>query len=287
MGRSTVAAIISKVCEAIWQELGGIYLSVPKKHEWKRIATDFNTMWNFPNCVGAVDGKHIAISCPSNSGSLYYNYKGHYSIVLLASCDANYTFTTVDIGAYGSQSDGGVLWNSDVGQRLLNDKLDLPEDDYLPGTNIKFPHFMVGDAAFPLKNCIMRPYPGASLPLDREIFNKRLSRARRVIENSFGILCARWRVLLSPLFMHPQTAEKVVKTTVLLHNFVKFHDGSYCPADYVDRYNGEEIVNGLWRKDVSTPLRNHGRMACNNAARSAFALRDQLKDYIVSQPNLI
>ncbi|XP_036322515.1 protein ALP1-like isoform X2 [Rhagoletis pomonella] len=284
MGRSTVVTIISEVCEAIWQELGGIYLSVPQKHEWKRIASDFNTMWTFPNCIGAVDGKHITISCPPNSGSLFYNYKGSYSIVLLATCDANYTFTTVDIGAYGSQSDGGVLWHSGFGQRLLSGNLDLPEDDFLPGTCIKFPYFVVGDAAFPLKNCILRPYPGSHLPPDREIFNKRLSRARRVIENAFGILCARWRVLISPLFMHPKTAEKVVKATVILHNFVKFYDGSFCPPDFVDQYNGEEIINGLWRKEVSMPLRNHGRMTCNNATRSAFALRDQLKDYIMSHP---
>lgn len=125
---------------------------------------------------------------------------------------------------------------------------------------------------------------GTRLSLDREMFNKRLSRARRVIENAFGILCARWRVLLSPLFMHPENAEKVVKSAVVLHNFLKFHDGTYCPPDYVDQYQGEEIVSGLWRREVLTPLRNHGRMTCNNATRTAFALRDLLKDYITSHP---
>ena len=59
--------------------------------------------------------------------------------MLLASCDANYTFTTVDIGAHGSQSDGGVLWHSGFGQRLLSVNLNLPEDSYLPGTLTKFP----------------------------------------------------------------------------------------------------------------------------------------------------
>ena len=153
MGRSTVATITNEACEAVWEELGMIYLSPPNKGEWKRNAEDFNTMWNFPNCVGAVDGKHVTISCTAYSESLCYNYKGNYSIVHLASCDANSIFTTVNIGAYGSQSDGGVLWHSGFRQLLLSDNLDLPEDSYLHLACTKFPYFMVGDAAFPLKNC--------------------------------------------------------------------------------------------------------------------------------------
>lgn len=164
---------------------------------------------------------------------------------------------------------------------------------------------MVGDAAFPLKRCLMRPYPGlytgnyvqiflfniyifsdvgGNLPLEREIFNRRLSRARRVIENAFGILTARWRILLSPLQMHPSSAEKVVKATVLLHNFLKMNDGTYCPPDYVDQYEGDHTIYGLWRKEISAPLQKHGRMLSNNASRDAFKLRDELMQYICSHP---
>lgn len=160
MGLTTVKQIVGETCDVLWDTLGSIYLSIPHSNEWSRIAHDFNSMWNFPNCVGAIDGKHINITCPANSGSQFYNYKGNYSIVLLAACDANYTFTCIDIGAYGSQSDGGVLWNSDFGQRLFNGQLGLPEDGALPDSNVKFPYFLVGDAAFPLKTYLMRPYPG-------------------------------------------------------------------------------------------------------------------------------
>ena len=65
-------------------------MPVPKMEEWREIAEEYHTLWNFPNCLGAMDGKHVVIEAPKNSGSLYFNYKGSYSIVLLAVVDARY-----------------------------------------------------------------------------------------------------------------------------------------------------------------------------------------------------
>ncbi|XP_057310584.1 putative nuclease HARBI1 [Hydractinia symbiolongicarpus] len=128
---------------------------------------------------------------PPNSGSLYYNYKGFYSIILLAVCDAKYNFILVDVGQYGSNNDCGVLSKSHIGMQLENQSLQIPPPTSLAGCKFDpLPYFLVGDEAFPLKKNMMRPYPG-KLNEPERVYNYRLSRARRVIENAFGLLRAR------------------------------------------------------------------------------------------------
>lgn len=78
--------------------------------EWLNIERGFNR--KYPHCVGCIDGKHVVIQCPINSGTEYYNYKGTFSFVLLALVDSKYRFIFADIGAQGRISDGGVFQNS-------------------------------------------------------------------------------------------------------------------------------------------------------------------------------
>ncbi|TGZ46120.1 putative nuclease HARBI1, partial [Temnothorax longispinosus] len=103
-GRSTTAQIIKETCNAIWDFFNADVLFTPTRNGWQKISDEFKEMWNFPNCIGALDGKHISIICPEKEGSTYYNYKGFHSVVLMALVSATYKFLIVDIGAQGRHS---------------------------------------------------------------------------------------------------------------------------------------------------------------------------------------
>ena len=137
-------------------------MPTPDLAAWKKIALDFEYLWKFPHCLGAIDGKHVLLQAPANSGSLYFNYKKTFSIVLMAVVDAQYNFVVVDIGAYGRQSGGNVFANSLFGKKPKNLQLPLPAEEPLTATSEpQLPYVFVGDEAFPLLFIVMRPYTGS------------------------------------------------------------------------------------------------------------------------------
>lgn len=232
VGFTTVSKIVEEVCDAIWNRLQPIYLPEPTTHIWEQSIAGFQEKWQFPNCLGSIDGKHVTIKCPKNTGSNYFGYLKKFSIVLLAIADAEYKFICIDVGGYGKNSDGGIFEASNMGQNFMNRTMNVPIDRPLPEQDEPTPCVLIGDEAFSLKSYLMRPFPYTQSKLDprKDNYNKRLCRARRVVENSFGILVHKWRVFLRPLAMKVQTAIKIVKACCVLHNFLrikKCDDRSY------------------------------------------------------------
>nr|CAH7749890.1 unnamed protein product [Callosobruchus chinensis] len=171
-GNSTIHYVIHETCKALWDVLAPQYLKTPESaEEWLKISKGFDERWNFPHCLGSIDGKH----------------------------------------------------------RLENNTMNIPTEQVLPGTNIMIPYFFVGDEAFPLKTYIMRPSPGQNL----------ISRARQVIENTFGIMVARWRILKASINANIENVDNIVKAAVVLHNYCQtelssFESNIYCPQNFVD-----------------------------------------------------
>lgn len=62
LGTSTIHNIVKETCSAIWTTLCPLLLpSEITEEQWVQISQDFETMWNFPNAIAALDGKHIQI----------------------------------------------------------------------------------------------------------------------------------------------------------------------------------------------------------------------------------
>ena len=91
MGKSTISTLVPDVCQAIYRCLKDQFLRVPSTNiKWAEVSKDFFSLWNFPHCIGSLDGKHVVLRKPWHSGSAYHNYKGSESIVLMAIVDARY-----------------------------------------------------------------------------------------------------------------------------------------------------------------------------------------------------
>lgn len=176
----------------------------------------------------------------------------------MAVADADYRFLYVDVGAHGSEGDASVFLKSDFGQSILQNTMDLPENAKIG--SVELPFVFVGDDAFPLNDRIMKPFSpprGGTLEDTEKIFNYRLSRARRCVENGFGILASKFICLGRTVFCHPARAQKIVSACCVLHNyFLKSSRSSYCPTSFADRYdeNGY-LIEGEWRKNVQSMVR--------------------------------
>ncbi|XP_057715118.1 uncharacterized protein LOC130930875 isoform X2 [Corythoichthys intestinalis] len=132
LGHTAVINSVQMVCAAIEKTMVNRYLPRLTTDTWREVAERFWEKWNFPNCMGALDGKHIMIQAPPRSGSHFMNHEKTFSIVLLALVDADYRFRYIQVGDFGRTSDGGVYAESDLGVGMANGTLQIPQSISLP-----------------------------------------------------------------------------------------------------------------------------------------------------------
>ncbi|XP_064637878.1 uncharacterized protein LOC135499964 [Lineus longissimus] len=286
LSRSTIGAIIPETCCAIYETLKMDYIKVPSnEQEWLKVAEEFETKWNLPHCLGAMDGKHVVFRPPLRYGSYFYNYKGTHSIVLFALVDADYKFLMIDAGTNGRVGDGGVFRKSDLNNAMADGTIHFPEAKPLHDCDATMPYFFVADDAFPLQTDIMKPYPFRNLDKDKRVFNYRLSRARRVVENAFGILANRFRVFLAPILLSPEKVQMIILAACALHNFLRVHNSAkYFPPRAVDReqLNRGVVAKGDWRsvKKAEEAFQGIEHQSGNRYANDAQSQRDALRGYV-------
>lgn len=205
-------------------------------------------------------------------------------MVLLAIVDAKYQFLLVGFGNNGQISDGGVLQNTSFFEKLVNETLHIPQPDDVSDNFKHVPYVFVADDAFPLRTNIMKPFRQGLLDLvKKEVFSYRLSRARHIVENVFGILASRFGIFKSPINLKPENIEKVVMGTCALHNFlIDQQCSTYAPVDLMyeeSSFDGSVSSSGCNSSQSNMiPLNRRG----GNIANDAKEVRKQFLNYFMN-----
>lgn len=287
ISRTAISYIVKEVCCAIVKHLGPHFLQVPSSfEEWLVIANTFQQKWQYPNCIGAIDGKHIVMQPPPNAGSYYYNYKHTHSVVLMAVASPDYQCLYADVDTNGRISDGGVWNKCSLAGALEDGSLCLPPPKPLPNGSESLPYVLAGDDAFALKPHLMKPYPQHGLDIQKRVYNYRC--ARRISENLFGNLANHWHVFKTVMQIPPETIEEVVMAALTLHNFPRSSISKevYFPSGLSDSENEDgKMVPGLWRQDspsesflsLQVPSTGH------NATTEAKRVREWFSEYFVNE----
>lgn len=231
----------------------------------------------------------------------------------MALVDANYSFITIDVGCNGRVSDGGVfsrygrpsyiklsiyiyvciflslVFRTALSNGLENNSLGLPPPSTLPGRCLAVPYVAVADDAFPLRKNIMKPYPFRNQHGVIRIFNYRLSRARRLVENAFALLANVFRVFRKPILLDASKTETIILASCTLHNYLlkrKRSNKIYAPQGTFDFEDDDgTLQQGSWRTESmpSGNFLNISRQGSNFYAESAADVREEFKNYFISE----
>ncbi|XP_065356594.1 uncharacterized protein LOC135950976 [Calliphora vicina] len=233
---SSVCIILHEFCRAVIENLANDFLptnflTAAKVEECVQGFEDLG----FPQCLGAIDGCHIEVKPPASEAIDHFNYKGWYSVVLFALVDYRYRFLYVNVGCPGRCNDSQFYQHSQLSKIIESSK--LLKDKSRQICNTEVPVLLIGDSAFKFSRTIMKPYPfSTSASVEQQTFNYHLSKARRVVENAFGHLKARFRRIGKGLDNHYKFNSKIIMCACILHNFL-------------NSYNSH--INENWNIDVT------------------------------------
>ncbi|XP_010413090.2 PREDICTED: uncharacterized protein LOC104699483 [Camelina sativa] len=222
----------------------------PQPEEFQQINTRLladRRYWPFfSGCIGALDGTHVPVRIRSDQKERYWNVRKQFpSMNVLAICNFDMKFTYVYVGTPGRAHDTKVLTYC------------AQEDRFFP----KPPQgkYFVVDSGYPNRKGYLAPYRktryhphqwGEGPPNSAsEMFNKRHSSLRSVIERTFGVWKAKWRILKNEVRYSLQTQCKIVVATMALHNFIR---SSSIIDDDFEEYETmeEETLNPFDSDDV-------------------------------------
>ncbi|XP_037931000.1 putative nuclease HARBI1 [Teleopsis dalmanni] len=219
VSKSSVCIILKEFCTEVWKIMQPIYLNqyLLSEATIRDCINGFNIL-GFPQCISAIDGCHIEVRPRKSEAVDYYNYKGWYSVVLLAAVDYRCRFMYINIGCPGRCNDSQIFEKSKLKQHHMKPMM---KEFCVEINGVCVPPLLLGDSAFRFSDILMKPYPFSEFASPTEkYFNYVLSKCRRVVENAFGHLKARFRRIGKGLDNHIDNVNLIVKSACVLHNFL-------------------------------------------------------------------
>ena len=226
IGKSTVAAVVHESVTILRERLVPEVIRFPTGQELERVMVDFEALCGLPCCGGALDGTFMPMKKPSEFGDTYFCYKKFIAIIVLGCVDARGIFTYVNAGRPGSVGDSYTYRHSIMSQKIASGEWLAHSPKSIMGVNVK--PFVVADSAFPLASTCMKCYE-VGQPAYRRSFNYSLIRTRRVVEQAFGRLKGRWKIMDGKCALKdPVFTRQVAVVCCALHNVCERHQ---CPFE--------------------------------------------------------
>lgn len=156
----------------------------------------------------------------------------------------SFRFLYVNIGCPGRCNDSQIYQHSQLSKMIDSSALLKNKAREIHGTRV--PVYLIGDSAFKFSPTLMKPYPfSTSASLEQQTFNYNLSKARRVVENAFGHLKARFRRIGKGLDNHPKFNKNIIMCCCILHNFLN------CNNNHINESWIHEMDPGKPQPDLS------------------------------------
>lgn len=265
VSRASVNIIFREFCEVVVRHLEPRFVRFPTLHELAEHMRQFAALTGFPQGVGALDGCHIEVCPPKEQACDYYNYKGWYSMILMAVVDHCYKFMLTNVGTPGRSHDADVFHKSCLPKILSSGLFQLQKKTF---HGVSVGPVLLADQAYPLQKEVMKPFsqPGAA-GSSTQIFNYHLSSARRIVENAFGRLKARFRILHKGPENDIPNVRRIIRACCVLHNICE-ELNDRCDTNWIECARSN---------DESRPQPQH---TTNRSEPAAEEVRDALAAFL-------
>ena len=215
----------------------------------------------FPYAFTAIDGCHIPIQCPAggtDAKKAYYNFENFYSIIFLAMVDGKGRFIWASCGQPENCHDSTLLQSTELWNKLYDIchlKTEVVGD-------VTIPSLVLADGAFPFRTYIMKRYSQAVLTPEQRIFNRKHGNSRVIVEDAFGLLKGRFRVLTRKCESKPENLKYKCLAAVILHNIllergeIADRDTGVepCDVDLIRRHMRQDNAAASRVRDLLLPL---------------------------------